>query len=214
MSILLDAATVHTRVGNALALVHHDRWMLGGLRDGRLQLLADSSPDIGRRQPRTLELSELARKSLYERTPLTYTVVDADPITYSRHWESHWPTLLYVPIMPSALRPVGLLMVGARTRHWYSKAEIGYVQALAASLVAYVSSVTGPLGRLNADELRITELIGESLSNAEIAIALESDEAAVQEAIRSILQKLKLRSRRQIARLLPGRPSRSGAYFL
>lgn len=214
MPSLLDAPTVHSRVGNALALVHHDRWLLGGLRDGRLHILADSSPDIGRRQPRTLELSELARKSLYERTPLTYTVVDADPITYSRHWESHWPTLLYVPVMPSALRPIGLLMVGARTRHWYSKAEIGYVQALAASLVAHVSSVTGPLGRLSAEELQLAELIGEGLSDAELALALESDEAAVQQAIQSILQKLKLRSRRQIARLLPGRLARTGSYFL
>lgn len=214
MPSLLDTATVHARVGNALALVHHDRWMLGGLRDGRLHILADSSPDIGRRQPRTLELSELARRSLYERTPLTYTVVDAEPISYSSHWESHWPTLLYVPVMPAALRPVGLVMVGARTRHWYSKTEVGYVQALAASLLPHVSSVTGPLGRLSPEELRLVELIGEGLSDAELALALESEEGAVRQTVRTILQKLKLRSRRQIARLLPGRRTRTGSYFL
>ena len=171
-------------------------------------------PEIGRPPLRNQELSALARKSLYERIPLTFTLVDGDPISFTRNWESDWPSILYAPVARAATRPVGLLMVGARTRHWYSTEEVGYVASLATSLASFVERVTGPLGRLTEEERSLSELIGQGLSNSEIAVALATDEDDVKQRIQTILGKLRLRSRRQIARLLPDRPARSGAYLL
>ena len=51
-----------------------------------------------------------------------------------------WPALLYTPIGLPGQRPVGLLIAGARTAHWYRQHEIDwrYVFTVIAVIVALV----------------------------------------------------------------------------
>jgi hypothetical protein len=60
---------VRFHLDRALELVAHDRWVLGGLRDGKLRVLVDSSPEPDRPFRRTRPLSHLARRCLHEGKP-------------------------------------------------------------------------------------------------------------------------------------------------
>ena len=217
MPSVINLRRTRTHLTVALGVVPHDRWVLGGLRDGRLRVLAEWArgrrrvPTEGERtirvrssvRPIYTELSPLARRCLFERHPLCVTSV-ADGHRDDVEWETEWPSVLYVPVGLPSTRPVGLIIVGSRTPHWYTQDEIDFVAALGVSMTATVSAVTGPLGRLTPRERRFALLIAEGLSDEEIAHALELDDAAVRRASDTLLRKLALRSRYEVRDLVPG----------
>jgi len=197
-----DRTRAHVKA--ALEVVHHDRWLLGGLRDGRLRIIAQSPVPASSRPaepspPKTTtiraiysELSPLARRCLYERHPLAVNSL-VDFRDHQDDWEVHWPALVYAPVGLADTRPVGLIIVGSRQQHWYTQSEIDYVAALGVALTAAVSCVTGPLGRLTPRERRFALLIAEGLSDEEIALALEVDPHVAKRASDGILRKLEIR---------------------
>src|SRR5581483_3054085 len=152
MRTAIDLDKTKTHLALALEVVHHDRWLLGGLRDGRLRVIAQSPPlapgadQNGGVQPIYQELSQLARRCLYERHPLAVTSMIENPIP-DHDWEAGWPALIYAPVGLPKNRPVGIIILGSRTEHWYTQDEIDYVAAIGVTLTAVVSCVTGPLGR-------------------------------------------------------------------
>lgn len=197
-----------THISLALEVIHHDRWVLGGLRDGRLRLIAQAPgpntvPDADEVRPIYTELTPLARRCLYERHPLAVNST-VDPRDHQDDWEITWPALVYAPVGLPEARPVGLVIVGSNTQHWYTQAEIDYIARLGIALTAAVSCVTGPLGRLTPRERRFALLIAEGLSDEEIAVALALDDRRVRRASDQILKKLAVRSRHEVRDLVPG----------
>lgn len=201
----LDLEKTQTHLALALDALHHDRWLLGGIRDGRLRVIADSTVEAGSDavQPIYLELSALARRCLYERHPLAVTSI-VEPKRRGGDWETDWPALIYAPVGIPRARPVGILVVGSRTEHWYTQDEIDYVSALGVTLTTAVSCYTGPLGRLAPAERRIAVLVAEGLSDAEIARAVGGTTEAVSRLVVAILRKLSARSRDDVRSMVPG----------
>jgi len=200
----------------AMSLIRQDRWVLGSLRDGRLRVLADSSPERDRPFRRVRALSRLARRCLHDRRPLTVSTVAAggedlavasqstrSPAGAPTDWEVDWPALLYAPVGLPGRRPVGLLTVGCLTDHWYPQEEIDYVAGVGMSFTAAVLTLDGPLARLASDERAAARLLGQGLSVPELAAALEVDRREARELVGSVLRKLSLRSPRELAGLWP-----------
>ena len=75
--------------------------------------------------------------------------------------------------------------------------------ALGVTLTASVSSLTGPLGRLNVDERHAAQLIAEGLSDSEVAQALAIEPDAAHQLADAVLRKLSLRSRFDLRDLFP-----------
>jgi DNA-binding CsgD family transcriptional regulator len=202
----LDIPTPELRLHHVMALIPQDRWLLGALRDGKLKVLADSNPELHRPYRRTRPLTHLARRCLHERRPLTVSAVAPDacpapPLRDARppDWELDWPALLYVPVGLPGERPIGLLIVGARSAHWYRQGEIDYAAAVGVTLTSLVLPVGGPLGRLNGRELEAARLVARGFSLAETSAALglaTRDEARC--LIGSVLRKLSVRSPGQL----------------
>lgn len=200
----IDIDKTRSQLALALDVLHHDRWLLGGVRDGRLRVIAGSDgPDRQPRiQPLYQEMSQMARRCLYERHPVAVTSV-VEPRSGDGDWETEWPALIYAPVGLPRARPVGILIVGSRIEHWYTQDEIDYVSALGVTLTTAVSCLTGPLGRLLPEERRVALLIAEGLSDAEIARALGSTEGPVARVSDSVLKKLDVRSRTDVRDLVP-----------
>jgi len=209
---------VRLDLDHAMSLVHHDRWVMGSLREGRLRVLADSSPERDRPFRRVRPLSRLARRCLHDRRPLTVSTVSkapggeeldpgfsavADLPRQQPDWELDWPALLYAPIGLPGRRPVGLLTAGCLGDHWYRQEEIDYVAGVGMSLTSAVLSLDGPLARLGSDERAAARLLGQGLSVPELAAALELDRSEARELVGSVLRKLSLRSPRELADLWP-----------
>ena len=204
--------TLEFRLHHAMALLRQDRWLLGAVRDGKLEVLADSSPELDRPLRRARPLTHLARRCLHERRPLTVSslggpVADPGP---EEDWELDWPALLYAPVGMPGQRPLGLLVVGARSSHWYRQQEIDYAAALGVALTGPVLAIAGPPTRLSRRELQAAHLVAEGLSLAETAVAfhLELDEA--RELVDRVLRKLSVRSPGQLADRWARRESLAG----
>jgi DNA-binding CsgD family transcriptional regulator len=196
----LDLPTLELRLDHAMALLRQDRWLLGALRDGKLKVLADSSPDLHRPYRRTRPLSHLARRCLHERQPLTVSslgVADTRPARLSE-WELDWPALLYSPVGMPGHRPLGLLIVGARASHWYRQHEIDYAAALGVSLTGPVLALSGPLTRLNERELEAARLVAQGLSLPETSVALSLGLDEARDLVDRVLRKLAMRSPAQL----------------
>jgi DNA-binding CsgD family transcriptional regulator len=213
MQILPDLPKPRFQLEHAMALVPHDRWLLGAVRDGKLKVLADSSPEPDRPYRRTRSLTHLGRRCLHERRPLTVSSI-AEPTPSAEpaeDWELDWPALLYAPVGLPGQRPLGLVIVGARTRHWYSQPEVDYVAAVGVTASGLVLSLTGPLTRLSGRELETARLIAEGLSLPETSAALRVDLDQARALVGCVLRKLSLRSPGQLAdawprlEVLPGR---------
>lgn len=205
MTTAADPTSARLHLNQAIDLVHHDRWMLGGLQDGKLRVLVDSSPETDRPYRRTRTLSHLARRCLHERKPLTVSALvapDPDP-TQAMDWEMNWPALLYAPVGMPRRRPTGLLVLGSQSEHWYCEDEIDYLAALGVSLTSTVLSLGGPVGRLRGRERWVAGLVSQGLSVSEIAVALGGDQAGAQQLVARALRKLSLRSPRQLVDAFP-----------
>ena len=200
MHSALDLPAVQVQLDHAMALVPQDRWLLGAIRDGKLKVLADSSPESHRPYRRTRALTHLARRCLHERRPLTISAVaGAERAERSPDWEMDWPALLYAPVGMPGQRPLGLLTVGTRRGHWYQQHEIDYVAALAVTLTGPTLALGGPLARLSRLELDAARLIAEGLSAPEMSVALRLGVDEVRGLVGGVLRKLAMRSPGQLA---------------
>jgi DNA-binding CsgD family transcriptional regulator len=213
MQPALDLPTLEFRLQHAMALVRQDRWLLGAVRDGKLKVLADSSPELHRPYRRTRALSHLARRCLHERQPLT--VSSLGTAAEQRHelpidWELDWPALLYAPVGMPARRPVGLLVMGSRTTHWYQQQEIDYAAALGVTLTGLALALGGPLTRLSDRERRTAHLIAQGLSLPETSIALRVGHDEARDLVHTVLRKLSVRSPGQLVDCWPRLESTAG----
>lgn len=136
------------------------------------------SSEIARRFMQRHPLLPLARKALYERRPMVVNAV-FEPESTSLNdydWELDWPALLYAPVAEIGERPVGLLILGCRTDHWYTEENVAYMHTLGFSLGPEVSALKRPFSKLNATESVVAQLLSHGFSCQEIARAMNAEE--------------------------------------
>ena len=198
MGQLPDLQQARRRLGLALSVLTHDRWVVGYLYGGCLRAIAAS--EISRRFLQGQELRPLSRRALYEQKPIVVnTVIEAEQGGSEYDWELDWPCILYTPISEPGRRPIGLLIVGCRRDHWYSDEDIAYAQALGCSLAPMVAALRKPLGRLNKDENAVAHLLGHGFSSEEIARAMGTDEQRARTMVDSVRRKLQTVSNQDLA---------------
>ena len=189
MGRLPDLANARQRLGLALEVLRHDRWVLGGLSNGRLNPIASS--DSSRQLMQSGPLKPLARRALFEQRPVVVNSVLDDPASEKGYdWELDWPALMYVPVAELGCRPTGLLVLGCRRDHWYSEDDINYAGALGATLVPLVAKIEASLRRLNDSEREVAQLLSHGLSSAEIAKLIKAEECRVHILVESVTRKL------------------------
>lgn len=171
-------------------MIRHDRWLLGYLRAGRMQPIAAS--EISRRLLETHALMPLSRRALYERKPaVVNSVVDSAQPGNDYAWEQDWPAILYAPVGELGKRPIGLLIIGCRSDHWYSEQDIAFAYTLGLSLAPMVLALRGPLSRLNDGETMAAHLLSHGFSVPEIARAMDVDEPRARNMVDSVRRKLR-----------------------
>ena len=134
---------LRNEIERALCAVRHDRWLLGCQRLGRLWVLCDSRRPRLAPLTRCTRITALARRSLYERLPITVTSIcppgPADPM---RDWEIDWPSLVYVPVARRRKRADGLLILGTRQRHWYRQEDIDFLTDLGEVISPWLDDIS------------------------------------------------------------------------
>ena len=123
--------------------------------------------------------------------------------TEGGNWELDWPSLLYVPVGMPGRRPVGLLILGSRSDHWYLQEEIDYAASIGIALTSMALSVGGPIERLRGNERRAARFMSQGFSAAEMAVALNLDGQSAQRLVARVLRKLALRSPRELTEVWP-----------
>src|SRR5439155_853485 len=106
MGQLLDLQEARRRLGLALEVLSHDRWVVGLLRGGALQPVAAS--EISRRLLQARPLQPLSRRALFEQRPVVVNSVF--PYTTPAagfDWELDWPAIMYASIGQPEERPHG-----------------------------------------------------------------------------------------------------------
>ena len=130
MRDLPNVEEVRKGIEAALQTITQDRWLLAGVRDGRLKIIAEARQSPLKVGTKRLDLSPSARRCLYERRPLAIsTVSEIDVNALDDDWELDWPAVLYAPVGVPGVRPVGLLIVATKRSHWYDQEEVDYVSA-------------------------------------------------------------------------------------
>jgi DNA-binding CsgD family transcriptional regulator len=189
MGQIPDLQDARRRLGLALSVVCHDRWVLGYLRDGWVQPIAAS--EVSRRCLQGRPLLPLSRRALFEKRPIVInSVVEPVNPTSGYDWELDWPALLYAPVGEMGHRPIGLLTIGCRRDHWYSEQDVAYAHTLGITLAPLVTALRGPLSRLNEGEGEVAQLLSYGLSPQEIARATRSDERHTLKLVANINRKL------------------------
>jgi hypothetical protein len=193
MGQLPDLKETRRRLGLALEILCHDRWVLGYLRGGSLQPIAAS--EVSRRLLQSRPLLPLSRRALFEQRPVVVNSVIENPLpTSGFDWEMDWPAIMYAPVGESGQRPIGLLVLGCRRDHWYSDDDVHYAGSLGVTLAPLVAALRGPLGRLNESETEVAQLLSCGLSVSEIAQAIRSDDGRALSLVNTVVRKLKQRS--------------------
>jgi DNA-binding CsgD family transcriptional regulator len=211
MGQLPDLQEARRRLGLALEIFCHDRWVLGYLRGGSLQPIAAS--EISRRLMQSRQLMPLSRRALFEKRPVVVNSVIENPNPSNGYdWELDWPAILYAPVAEPGKRPIGLLILGCRRDHWYSDDDVHYAGSLGVTLAPMVASLRGPLGRLNEIESEVAQLLSYGLSEPEIAQAVRFDEHRTRALVDSVSRKLKLVTTDEMALTLVDRPARRRGY--
>ena len=192
MGQLPDLLQARRRLGLALRAVCHDRWVLGYLRGGWLQPIAAS--EVSRRLLQSRPLKPLARKALFEMKPLVVnSVFERTEPTDGYEWELDWPAILYAPIGETGQRPLGLLVIGCRSDHWYTDEDVLCALTLGHALAPMVAALRMPLSRLNENEAEVAQLLGSGMSTPEIARAIRSSERQVRALVASVNRKFESR---------------------
>jgi DNA-binding CsgD family transcriptional regulator len=190
MGQLPEFQQARTRLGLALDLLCHDRWVLGFLRGGWLQPIAAS--EVSRRFLQSRPLMPLARRALYEKRPMVVnSVIENARPSNGYDWELDWPALLYAPVSEPSQRPIGLLVLGCRRDHWYSDEDVTYAGSLGGTLAPMVAALRGPLGRLNETEGEIAQLLSYGLSTQEIARAIQVNDETAQALVDGVTRRLR-----------------------
>jgi hypothetical protein len=193
MGQLLDLQEARRRLGLALEVLCHDRWVLGYLRGGSLQPIAAS--EVSRRLLRSRPLLPLSRRALYEQRPVVVnSVFPYTNPSSSFDWELDWPAIMYTPVAEAQQRPIGLLVLGCRRDYWYSDDDVEYALTLGIALAPMVASLRGPLGRMSEAETEVAQLLSCGMSAPEIAHAIKSDEGRAHALMGSVTRKLKQRA--------------------
>jgi DNA-binding CsgD family transcriptional regulator len=177
------------RMGLALDALCHDRWVLGYLRAGWLQPIAAS--EVSRRFLQGRPLMPLARRALFEKRPMVLNSLIENPNPSTGYdWELDWPALLYAPVGETAVRPIGLLVIGCRHDYWYTEEDVAYAAGLGTSLAPMVAALRGPLGRLNESEGEVAQLLSYGLSAPEIARAIRLSDRVARDLVDGVTRKL------------------------
>ena len=197
MGQLLDLQEARRRLGLALEVLCHDRWVVGYLRGGSLQPIAAS--EISRRLLQSRPLLPLSRRALFEQRPVVVNSV----LPYTNpasgfDWELDWPAIMYAPVGEVHQRPIGLLVLGCRRDYWYSDDDVRYASGLGAALAPMVASLRGPLARMNEAETEVMQLLSCGMSPPEIAHAIKADEPRAQALVSSVTKKLNQRTPNRI----------------
>ncbi|HSS92489.1 MAG TPA: GAF domain-containing protein [Candidatus Dormibacteraeota bacterium] len=191
MGQLPDLQEARRRLGLALDVLSHDRWILGYLRGGSLQPIAAS--EISPRFLQSRPLMPLSRRALFEKRPVVVNSVIENPNPSNGYeWELDWPAILYAPVGEAGQRPIGLLTVGCRRDHWYSEADVHYATSLGITLAPMVEALRRPLGRLNETESQVAQLLSYGLSEPEIARALKVSERRARVIVDDVARKLRI----------------------
>jgi len=189
MGQLPDLQEARRRLGLALSSVCHDRWVLGYLRNGALQPIADY--EVSRRFMQTRPHMPQARRALYEKRPLVINSIFENPETSEYDWELDWPAILYAPVGQMGTRPIGLLIIGCRRDHWYTEEDVAYTHTLGYSLAPLVAALRGPLSKLNVSEGEVAQLLSYGLSTQEIARAIRTDDRHARSLVDNVTKKLR-----------------------
>jgi DNA-binding CsgD family transcriptional regulator len=191
MGQLPDLQEARRRLGLALDVLSHDRWILGYLRGGSLQPIAAS--EISPRFLQSRPLMPLSRRALFEKRPVVVNSVIENPNPSNGYeWELDWPAILYAPVGEAGQRPIGLLTVGCRRDHWYSEADVHYATSLGITLAPMVEALRRPLGRLDETESQVAQLLSYGLSEPEIARALKVSERRAKVVVDNVARKLRI----------------------
>ena len=213
MGQLPDLQEARRRLGLALEVFCHDRWVLGYLRGGWLQPIAAS--EVSRRLMQHRPLMPLSRRALYEKRPVVVNSVIENPNPSSGYdWELDWPAILYAPVGEEGHRPIGLLILGCRRDHWYSEEDVHYAGSLGTTLAPMVAVLRGPLSRLNEIESEVAQLLSYGLSEAEIARAIRFDDHRTRALVDGVTRKLKLVTTDDMELSLVDRPARRQRFGL
>ena len=197
MGQLLDLQEARRRLGLALEVLCHDRWVVGFLRGGALQPVAAS--EVSRRLLRVRPLQPLSRRALFEQRPVVVnTVFPYMTPAAAFDWELDWPAIMYAPIAESGQRPIGLLVLGCRRDHWYSEEDVEYAIGLGTALAPIIVSLRGPLGRMSEAEAEVVQLMSCGMSREEIAQAIKAGHVEADALISSVKRKLNQRAPHRI----------------
>jgi DNA-binding CsgD family transcriptional regulator len=213
MGQLPDLQEARRRLGLALEVFCHDRWVLGYLRAGSLQPIAAS--EISRRFMQSRPLMPLSRRALFEKRPVVVNSVIENPNPSNGYdWELDWPAILYAPVGQSGERPIGLLIIGCRRDHWYTEEDVHYAGSLGITLAPMVAALRGPLSRLNEIESEVAQLMSHGLSEPEIARAIRFDAHRTRALVDGVTRKLKLVTTDEMVLSLVDRPARRREFGL
>jgi DNA-binding CsgD family transcriptional regulator len=207
MGQLPDLQEARRRLGLALDVLCHDRWVLGYLRAGCLAPIAAS--DISRRFLQSRPLMPLSRRALFEKRPVVVNSVIENPNPSEGYdWELDWPAILYAPVGDVGQRPIGLLTLGCRRDHWYTEEDVDYAGRLGVIVAPMVAALRGPLGRLNEIESEVAQLLSYGLSEQEIARAIRFDEHRTRALVDGVTRKLRAVSNTELALSIGDQPIR------
>jgi DNA-binding CsgD family transcriptional regulator len=213
MGQLPDLQEARRRLGLALEVFCHDRWVLGYLRAGTLQPIAAS--EVSRRFMQNRPLMPLSRRALFEKRPVVVNSVIENPNPSNGYdWELDWPAILYAPVGEPGARPIGLLILGCRHDHWYTEEDVYYAGSLAITLAPMVAALRGPLSRLNEIESEVAQLLSYGLSDLEIARAIRFDDHRTRALVDGVARKLKLVTTDDMVLSLVDRPARRREFKL
>ncbi|HSS62574.1 MAG TPA: GAF domain-containing protein [Candidatus Limnocylindrales bacterium] len=188
MGQLPDLQQARRRLGLALSALRHDRWVLGFLRGGCMQPIAAS--EISRRSLQSRPLMPLSRRALFEKRPVVInTVFERHEPPNESDWELDWRAILYVPVGELDRRPIGLLVIGCRSDHWYTEDDVAYAATLGFSLGPLVAALRGPLGHLSETETEVAHLLSHGLSIQEIGRAMHIDERYARTLVETVTRK-------------------------
>jgi DNA-binding CsgD family transcriptional regulator len=189
MGQLPDLQQALRRLGLALSSVRHDRWVLGYLRGGCLQPIAGS--EMSRKFLHSRPLMPLARRALFEQKPTVInTVFRNEESSIGYDWELDWPAILYAPVGQRGHRPIGLLIIGCRSDHWYPDDDVAYAQSLGYMVAPMVTALRGPMSRLTEAQSEVAHLLGYGLSAQEIARAIKVDDRLAHTLVDQVTRKL------------------------
>ena len=207
MGQLPDLQEARRRLGLALEIFCHDRWVLGYLRSGSLHPIAAS--EISRRFMQSRPLMPLSRRALFEKRPVVVNSVIENPNPSNGYdWELDWPAILYAPVGEINQRPMGLLILGCRRDHWYTEEDVHYAGSLGITLAPMVAALRGPLARLNAIESEVAQLLSYGLSEQEIARAIRFDDHRTRALVDGVTRKLQVVTTDEMSLSLVARPMR------